>query len=123
MKYLFFFCMKKKTIFLELPCELIEKIDRKNLMGDRSTFITNLLEKQLTEQTPNKFELTSEFNKKIDNIQSSFKVAGEVNILDNAGASIGRFDLNTLQGFEDLARKIQEISDDPVVRIRARQLL
>jgi hypothetical protein len=118
--------MEKKTIFLELPCELIEKIDRKNLMGDRSTFITNLLEKQLTEQTPNKpnkFELTSEFTEKIDNIQSSFKVAGEVNILDNAGASIGRFDLNTLQGFEDLARKIQEISDDPVVRIRARQWL
>jgi hypothetical protein len=60
--------MEKKTIFLELPCELIEKIDRKNLMGDRSTFITNLLEKQLTEQTPNKFELTSEFIEKIDNI-------------------------------------------------------
>lgn len=123
MKYLFFFCMEKKTIFLELPCELIEKIDRENLMGDRSTFITNLLEKQLIEQTPNKFELTSEFTEKIDNIQSSFKVAGEVNILDNAGVSIGRFDLNTLQGFEDLARKIQEISDDPVVRIRARQWL
>lgn len=115
--------MEKKTIFLELPCELIEKIDRENLMGDRSTFITNLLEKQLIEQTPNKFELTSEFTEKIDNIQSSFKVAGEVNILDNAGVSIGRFDLNTLQGFEDLARKIQEISDDPVVRIRARQWL
>jgi hypothetical protein len=115
--------MEKKTIFLELSCELIEKIDRKNMLGDRSVFITNLLEKQLTEQTPNRVEPTTDFTEKIDNIRPAFKVAGEVNISDNEGVSIGRFDLNTLQGFEDLARKIQEISDDPVVRIRARQWL
>lgn len=115
--------MDKKTIFLELPCELLEKIDRNNMVGDRSAFITNLLEKQLTEQTPKRVEPIADFTEKIDNVQTPFKVAGEVNILDNEGASIGRFDLNTLQGFEDLARKIQEISDDPVVRIRAMQWL
>ena len=116
--------MEKKTIFLELPCELIEKIDRENMLGDRSNFITNLLEKQLSEKISNSnFKTTDPTVEKIDNARSVFKFAGEVNILDNEGVSIGRFDLNTLQGFEELARKIQEISDDPVVRIRARQWL
>lgn len=39
--------VEKRTIFLELPCEIIEKIDTRNHMGDRSLFITKLLEKQL----------------------------------------------------------------------------
>ena len=39
--------MEKKTIFLELPCELIDEIDRLNTLGDRSTFVSLLLEKQM----------------------------------------------------------------------------
>ena len=41
--------MEKKTIFLELPCELIDEIDRINTFGDRSTFVSCLLEKQVKE--------------------------------------------------------------------------
>lgn len=116
--------MEKKTIFLELPCELIEKIDQRNMLDDRSKFIAKLLENQLNEQTLNNFsETTDPTIEKIDNKRPVFKLAGEVNISDNEGVTIGRYDLNTLQGFEDLARKIQEISNDPVVRIRARQWL
>ena len=39
--------VEKRTIFLELPCEMIEKIDTWNNVGDRSLFVTELLEKQL----------------------------------------------------------------------------
>jgi hypothetical protein len=41
--------VEKKTIFLELPCELIDEIDRLNTLGDRSTFVSRLLEKQVKE--------------------------------------------------------------------------
>ena len=39
--------MDKKNIYLKLPCELIDKIDNINNLGDRSEFIADLLEKQL----------------------------------------------------------------------------
>ena len=32
-------------------------------------------------------------------------------------------DINTVEGFEELAKKIEEVSEDPVVRIRARRWL
>lgn len=115
--------MEKKTIFLELPCELIERIDRKNELGDRSAFITNLLEKQLTDQPQKRVEALTGLTTTMGETRPGFKVAGEIAVLNNEGESLGRFDLNTLQGFENLARKIQEVSDDPVVRIRARQWL
>ena len=44
--------MEKKTIMLELSCELIDKIDRINTMGDRSEFIQHLLNQQI--EKPNK---------------------------------------------------------------------
>ena len=39
--------MEKKTILLEISCELIDKIDRLNTMGDRSEFISHLLNEQI----------------------------------------------------------------------------
>ena len=39
--------MEKKTIFLELPAEMVEEIDRRNMMGDRSAFISDLIGRQL----------------------------------------------------------------------------
>jgi len=106
--------MDKKTILLELPCELIDKIDKLNNIGDRSDFIANLLEKQI-------FQDNAFFTRKDENERLS--IAGEIDILNNEGLSIGRFNLNTLEGFEDLAKTIQEVSSDPVVKIRARQWL
>ncbi|MCK4995396.1 MAG: PAS domain-containing protein [Thermoplasmatales archaeon] len=42
--------MEKKTIFLELPSKMIARIDEQNTVGDRSVFISELIDKQL--QTP-----------------------------------------------------------------------
>jgi hypothetical protein len=115
--------MEKKTVFLELPCELLDKIDRQNTFGDRSVFITNLLETQLTDQTSENIRPTSGLTTKMAETDEPLRVAGEIDLINDEGVSLGRFNLNTLEGFEDLARKIQDISDDPVVKIRARQWL
>jgi len=108
--------MEKKSLFLELPCELVEKIDRLNQMGDRSVYIANLLEKQLNNQTLNEIDTTIK-------IEEPNKLTGEIDLFNNEGGSIGRFNINTLEGFQELARTIQEVSEDPVVRVRARQWL
>jgi len=104
--------MEKKTLFLELPCELIEKIDRFNQMGDRSAFITEILEKQLNNQTLNEIATTIK-------IEEPNKLAHEIDLFNNRGVSFGRFNINTLEGFQDLARTIKEVSEDPIVRIKA----
>ena len=108
--------MEKKTLFLELPCELVEKIDRLNQMGDRSAYVADLLEKQLNNQTLNEIDTTIK-------IEEPNKLTGEIDLFNNEGGSIGRFNINTLEGFQELARTIQEVSEDPVVRVRARQWL
>lgn len=108
--------MEKKTLFLELPCELIEKIDRFNQIGDRSAFISDLLEKQLSSEELNEMDRTIK-------IENSNKLTGELGLFNNEGESIGRFNINTLEGFQELARAINKVSEDPVVRVRARQWL
>jgi len=45
--------MEKKTILLEISVELIDKIDRLNTMGDRSEFITHLLNEQIEKPNEN----------------------------------------------------------------------
>jgi len=113
--------MEKKTIFLELPCELIDKIDRLNKEGDRSAFVSSLLEKQFNEETKNGVDAATEFETTMHSTNLNKRFSGEIGVVDGAGTSLGTFDLNTLEGFEKLAKKIEEVSDDPVVRIRARQ--
>ena len=49
------------------------------------------------------------------------EVTGDINLLNNRGAPLGKFDINTVEGFELLAEKICEVSDDPIVRMRARR--
>ena len=108
--------VEKRTIFLELPCEMIEKIDAWNNIGDRSLFVTELLERQL--QNPvSKTDHSTEFVTRMDACEES---SGEVSLVDNRGVSLGRFDINTAEGIEKLSQKICELSDDPIVRMRVR---
>ena len=51
--------MEKKTIFLELPAEMIDNIDRQNTIGDRSLFISDLLQKQLEQELAAVFGIRS----------------------------------------------------------------
>lgn len=112
--------MEEKTIILNLSCELIDKIDRINTMGDRSAFISNLLEDQLKSSFGNGIDATTELTKKMSENEDLLGVTGEINLLNSNGVSLGIFDIDTLEGFEDLAKKIQEVSKDPAVQIRAR---
>ena len=110
--------MEKKTVFLELPCELIDKIDHLNTMGDRSVFVEDLLKKQLENDKADGVDSNTEFATKM-----SSKVTGEISLVASDGTSLGTFDINNVDSFELLAKKIEEVSEDPVVRIRTRRWL
>lgn len=72
--------MKKKTIFLELPAEMVEEIDRRNVIGYRSAFITDIINRQLHGDISvmNTFtELTSMMKQEI--------TPGEISLIDNRG--------------------------------------
>ena len=117
--------MHKKTILLELPAELVDKIDQQNLSGDRSTFISHLLDNQfktdfsLMNEMDNVTELSSRMNKEMSNVPFS----GELKITTSSGKLIGNFNINTIEGFDQMAKKIASMSDDPIVRMKARKIL
>ena len=112
--------MDKKTIFLELPSEMVDKIDRKNVMGDRSSFISDLLSKQLGESITT-MNASTELMSRMDEASGPMGVPGEIGLINSRGISLGKFNINTVEGFEHLAEKICEMSDDPIVRMRARR--
>ena len=111
--------MEKRIIFLELPLAIVEKIDEQNLMGDRSVFISDLLEKQLHHDL-SKMEITEEraISKEVEPVEEK---PSDVRIVDNKGLTLGTFDINTVDGFQELAKKIHELSKDPIVRMRVRR--
>jgi len=113
--------MEKKTIFLELPAEMVDRIDRENVMGDRSAFISNLLERQLQDSVTT-MDASTELLSRMEEIKEPLGLSGEINLLNNRGQNLGKFNINTVEGFEKLAQKICDISDDPIVRMRARRL-
>jgi len=110
--------MEKKIIFLELPTDVIEKIDDQNKMGSRSIFISNMVEKKL--QTPlNEMQASNEVSTSMHAGEMD-SPTGEINLVNNKGVSLGKFNINTTEGFEKLSETICEISDDPIVRMKAR---
>jgi len=113
--------MEKKTIFLELPAEMVEKIDRENVMGDRSVFISDLINKQLQNEEVSTMDISTELTTRMRELRDPMGVSGEIGLVNNRGVSIGKFNINTVEGFERLAEKISEISEDPIVRMRVRR--
>jgi hypothetical protein len=112
--------MEKRTIILNLSSELVDKIDQLNTMKDRSDFISSLLEKQLDVSLSNNRDETNKLITKMSEKQDFLGISGEIDLINSEGISIGKFDIDTLEGFENLAKKIQEISKDPAVQIRAK---
>ena len=112
--------MEKKIIFLELPTSIIEKIDEQNMIGSRSIFVSELLEKQLL-ASDNEIHaapetLSSMLTGELDG------ASGEMNLVNRKGLSLGRFDINTVNGLEELTEKICSLSNDPIVRMKARRM-
>ena len=111
--------MEKKTIFLELPAEMIDYIDHRNVMGDRSAFISDLLSKQL-ENNVSTMNINTELTSHIEETTGLLGVTGDIKLLDKDGLTLGSFNINTEEGFNNLIKKIGEITEDPLVRIKAR---
>ena len=112
--------MEKKSIILELPCELIDKIDTQNDFGDRSKFVAYLLEEKLLQVDESSSNTPSELTTKMSETENLIGISpGVLALVDSKGNSLRKFDINTVEGFEDLAKKIQELSEDPIVRMRA----
>jgi len=111
--------MEKKTVLLELPCELIEKIDGTNTLDDRSAFVTDLLQKQLQPGANHEISAATELTTRMSEISATMGITGEIDLVTNTGASLGKFNINTLEGFEELAQKIREVSKHPIVQMRA----
>jgi hypothetical protein len=112
--------MEKKTIFLELPSDIVDRIDRQNDCGDRSSFITGLLNKQLDEMVTS-MDVTTELTSSMTKDAMASGIPGEIKLMDNRGIPLGKFNINTVEGFERLSSKICEVSDDPIVRMKARK--
>ena len=113
--------MDKKTIFLELPAEIIDRIDKQNIIGDRSLFITDLLNKQL-QQNISTMDISEEITSKIGEEKVEKSLPGEIKLTNNQGTTFGTFNINSMEGFQKLTKKISEISEDPIVRMKARRL-
>jgi hypothetical protein len=50
--------MEKRTILVEISAELIDKIDSLNTMGDRSEFISHLLNEQIGKSADEKLDIS-----------------------------------------------------------------
>jgi len=111
--------MERKIIFLELPVEIVEKIDEQNIMGDRSIFISDLLEKQLKHEF-SKMEINEDLTKAKE-IEPIVGKPSDIRLVGRKGLTLGTFDINREEGFQELAKKIHELSKDPIVRMRVRR--
>ena len=113
--------MERKTIFLDLSSEMVDRIDRQNDLGDRSNFISNLLDKQL-QRNVDSMGVSTELTTIMGETGGLLGVSGELNLINSSGFSLGKFDINTPDGFEHLVEKIGELSEDTAVQMRARNL-
>jgi len=84
--------MEKKIIFLELSTDIIEKIDDQNKIGTRSIFISDLLEKQLTQVS--RMDATTEISTS-RHAGEMGEVTGEISLANSQGVSLGKFNINT----------------------------
>ena len=114
--------MEKRTIFLELSTEIIDKIDQRNKLGDRSLFVSSLLEKQL-KQDSTQLDVSTELTTRMEKDDTPIGLNSEFGLLTHNGDPLRKFNINSVEGFEELATVISELSEDPIVRMRARGLL
>ena len=64
---------------------------------------------------------STELTTRMDEIGEPIGVSGEISLVNSRGAPIGKFNINTVEGFEELSKKISELSEDPLVRMRAQR--
>jgi hypothetical protein len=117
--------MHKKTILLELPAEIVDKIDQQNVTGDRSTFISNLLGNQFKTGVSlmDTLDGATELNSRMKDEMADNPFTGELKLTTSNGRVVGNFNINNVDGFNQMAETIAKLSDDPIVRMKARRML
>ncbi len=117
--------MHKKTILLELPAEIVDKIDQQNVTGDRSTFISHLLDSQFKTDLSmmNAMDVETELSSKMSDSMGDVSFSGELKLTTAHGKPVGKFNINSVEGFTEMAETIAKMSNDPIVRMKARKLL
>jgi len=111
--------MEKKNAFPEIPSELIGGLDQHNNLADRSTFISDLLDKQLQRNVDN-LGVSTDLTNMMGDTGEFLGSSGELNLINSKDSSLGNFDVNIPDRFEHIAKKIGEISMDHIVRVRPR---
>jgi hypothetical protein len=106
--------MEKKTAFLELPPEMVDGLYRQNNLGDISTFILDLPDKQRQRNVDN-LGVSTDLTNMMDDTGEFLGGSGEINLINSKASSLGNFDINTPDRFEHIVEKIGEISMDHVV--------
>jgi len=94
-------------------------LDEQNTAGSRSAFVSELLEKQL-QMKVSELQASPEVPTTM-HAGEPHDVPGELSLISSKGLSLGRFNINTVEGFERLAEKVCELSDDPIVRMKVRR--
>jgi hypothetical protein len=117
--------MHKKTILLELPAEIVDRIDQQNMTGDRSTYISNLLGNQFKTDVSlmDAMDGTTELSSRMKDEMADVPFTGELKLTTAQGKPVGNFNINSVDGFDQMAETIAKMSDDPIVRMKARKML
>jgi len=111
--------MEKRIVFFELPVSIVDRIDAESQGESRSLFVSELLERQLeTRMRP--LQSGSELSSSMADRRPA---SGELSLVDSRGVSLGQFNINSEEGFAMLTMKICELSNDPIVRMKARNCL
>ena len=111
--------MEKKTAFLELSSEMMDRFDQQNNLGDRSVSVTDLLDKQL-QRNVDDLGVSTDLTNMMDETGEFLGSSGKLNLINSKGSSLGDFDINAPDRFEHIVEKIGEISMDRIVRMKSR---
>lgn len=109
--------MDKKIVFFELPNDVVHQINQIEVDGSRSDLVAEMLQRQLSADisTMNSSNIISSEQQMIQ------RKPGEIQLLDHQGKPLGTFDVNSVEEFHHLAKVIGSLSDDPLVRMKARK--
>lgn len=111
--------MQKKILFIELSPDIIEKIDEENSLGSRSAYLSDLLEKKFN-QTTQKTPKPRHDGLRMHAGEIPQPATGEIELRTNQGEPLGLFNINTGRGYDELSEKIAELSENPMVQMKAR---
>ena len=105
-------------MFFELPASVVDQIDTLSRGEPRSMFVSDLLERELG----SRMQHLAPGSELSASMASKGPAGSVLSLVDGRGVSLGRFDIDSVEGFSSLAEKVCELSNDPIVRMKARAM-